>query len=135
MLRALAPFVLLALGLLALAEPLIPGADAFAKQFGETAVLRVIVAGLAFYCAVLVLERRQLFQVFQETLAGMRDTVRQAGAARDTDRRDALKLLVGALASDDPSVRKTAAENLRRLSGRDHGEDADAWRRALGLDR
>ncbi|MFG0317259.1 MAG: hypothetical protein ACF8XB_08305, partial [Planctomycetota bacterium JB042] len=41
--------------------------------------------------------------------------------------RQAIDILVKAMESDNPSVRRSSAEHLKRLTGQDHGEDAAAW--------
>ena len=46
-------------------------------------------------------------------------------------RREAAKLLIAAMGSDDPDIVKTSHHNLVKLAGQDLGEDLDAWRQWL----
>ncbi|MHC4940992.1 MAG: HEAT repeat domain-containing protein [Planctomycetota bacterium] len=40
---------------------------------------------------------------------------------------EAIRILMGSLKSDDPTVRQTAATQLAQLTGENHGEDMIAW--------
>ena len=104
-------------------------------------MLRFVVGLLAVYVAMVVLERQRMELLFKGVLGELRSFHQQlkaqagggpAGAvdnapASQEQAEDAARILIAALASDDASVRKTAAENLQRLTGEKHGEDAAAW--------
>jgi hypothetical protein len=80
--------------------------------------------------------QQRLAEAFRAVLGTFRDFARaQKGGAPDPAmRRQALHVLIGALRSDDPNVRSTAVENLRRLTGQDFGEDANRWREWIDRD-
>jgi len=49
--------------------------------------------------------------------------------------REAIDILLAAVRDGQPRARKTAAEQLRNLTGQDHGEDAEAWQRWWNANR
>lgn len=126
-----APLVLLGLAGLVWFEHWMPGKAAFHQTFGEQAVLRFVVGLVCVYLALLLGAQRHLQESFRQVLATFRDfhKNRSESVPDAAQRRQALLLLCGALSSQDANVRETALENLKRLSGLDHGEDAIAWRR------
>lgn len=143
-LRNLAPLALLALGLFVWFEPIIPGADRFTGQFGDTALLRFVTGLLCFFVILLIYERKQLHELLQRLVGTLQQARAQqaggAGAAAGAGgggvdeaaaRRDAMSILIAALESDDPEVKAKAAHNLQQLTGRKFGEDAGRWRAYL----
>jgi hypothetical protein len=41
---------------------------------------------------------------------------------------EAIRILLGSLGAEDPTVRQTAAQQLSQLTGENFGEDAAAWK-------
>jgi hypothetical protein len=104
--------------------------------------MRFVVAVLCIYVMLLVLERQTLDARFQRVLETFKHFyAARAGAAAageaQTDeqmahaKKVALPILMAAVESEDPKVRETALDNLRRLTGKDLGTDAAAWRQHL----
>ncbi|MCB9868554.1 MAG: hypothetical protein H6837_01780 [Planctomycetes bacterium] len=124
-LRRLTPLLLAALALLVWFEERL-----FGRQVG---MVRLTVGLLCIYTLLLVLERQRLDQRFTELLANFRRYFEERGGARETvDPRkqiEAATILAAALHSTDPTVRDTAASNLKRLTGKDFGADPVAWQR------
>jgi len=140
-LKRITPLVLLAMAVLVLFEHLLPGSEAIRRTVGTDGVQRFVVGVLCVYVMLLVVERQSLDAKFTRVL----ETFKQFYAARATAsggeeqadermeqaKRQALPILLAALESPDPEVRNTALENLRRLTGKDFGTEAGAWRQHL----
>jgi hypothetical protein len=141
-LRNATPLVLLVLAGLAWFEPLLPGAAWLRERLGPSGLLRFVVGLLAVYCALLVAERQRMEQVFRQVLGelqsfrgkvagGAAAPPTQAAGAGASDmvgqQREAIRILIAALRSDERDVRQTAAQNLERLTGQQFGEDRGAW--------
>ena len=134
LLRHAAPLILLGLAIVVWFERSIPGAGWFAATFGPDTVLRVVTGAACVYLAVLIAERRQMAKAFQQVLVEFRRFHDAAGpASTDSGRsgRELSEILLGALRSDDPEIRRTARAHLGRLCGADHGDEPDAWRGAV----
>jgi hypothetical protein len=130
--RQLTPLVLLAILAGALLEPWLPGIGWLRQQFGDTVLLRVAIAGLAFYTLLLWGEALRLHSILTAVLGAVRefDQSRQgsSAAARNPKARlEAARLLIAALGSEDPEIRITSRHNLARLAGKDLGDDPTAW--------
>ena len=141
-LKRITPLVLLLMAVLVLFEHVLPGGPTITKMIGNDGVLRFVVGVLCIYVMLLVLERQSVdakltrvletFKQFHAARAGAAST----GEGRTDERmehakKEALPILLAALESPDPKVRETALENLRRLTGKDLGTDAAAWRQRL----
>jgi hypothetical protein len=127
--RPTAALALLGLAVVVWLEPWLPGRDAIVRVLGRDGVLRIAVGVVSVYAALLVLERQRLSALLRELLAERRRAVAGAGGSIDpADRLEAVRILVGALRSDDAEVRVSAHENLVRICGEDRGVDPDAWR-------
>ena len=141
-LKRITPLILLLMAGLAFFERWLPGADRIASMVGADGVLRFVVGVLCIYVMLLVLERQSLdarftrvletFKQFYAARAGAAAGEEQADEKMEQARKQALPILLAALESDDPKVRESALENLRRLTGKDLGTDAAAWRQQLG---
>ena len=134
-LHRLAPWALVALGLLVWLGPSLPGYERLERTLGEEPILRFAVGILCFYVLVLEAGRRHVQAGYRRLVESLRQVVgtgRGTAAAEDAARRQAVEVLVGALESRDPSVRRTALEHLERLTGEKLGEDPAAWRAWLG---
>jgi hypothetical protein len=130
--RPTAALALLGLALLVWFEPWLPGRDALVGVLGRDGLLRIAVGVVSIYAALLVLERQRLSALLRELLAERR---RASAAGRlDVDpkeRLEAVRILVGALRSEDAEVRASAHENLVRICGQDRGLEPEAWQSFL----
>ena len=105
---------------------------------GDRGAIRLVVGILCIYVAVQSLERqklqdafKQVLQTFQQHRAGNQTAaagVTVAPTARE--RREAVEILIAALRRGGPTA-EVAISNLRRVTGQDHGRDAEAWQRWL----
>lgn len=140
-LKRITPVVLLLMALLVFFERVLPGSDAIARLVGSDGVVRFVVGVLCIYVMLLVIERQSLDARFTQVLQTFKDfyaaRTGTATSEQQTDerieqaRKEALPILVAALESQDPKVRQTALDNLRRLTGKDLGMDPAAWRQHL----
>ena len=140
-LKRITPLVLLLMAVLVFFEHLLPGGEAIRKMVGSDGVLRFVVGVLCIYVMLLVVERQSLDAKLTRVLETFKQFyAARAGAAAGEERTDermeqakkqALPILLAALESPDPRVRETALENLRRVTGKDLGTDAGAWRQHL----
>ncbi len=125
-LRIATPLILLALALMVWFEPLLRNEQTM-SWLGETGVLRFAVGVLALYALLLVIEQQRMGIAFREVLKAFKRFGESRGAGGEGPQREAVSLLVGALASEDPTVRANAADHLKRLTGEDFGEDQARW--------
>jgi hypothetical protein len=105
---------------------------------GDRGAVRLVVGVLCVYVAVQSLERqklqdafKQILQAFQQYRAGNQTAaagVTTSPTARE--RREAVEILIAALRRGGPTA-DVAISNLRRVTGQDHGRDAEAWQRWL----
>ncbi len=141
-LKRVTPLVLLLMAGLVLFERWLPGAGSIAALVRSDGVLRFVVAVLCIYVMLLVVERQSIDARFTRVLETFKQfyAARAGAAAAGEERTDekmaearkaALPILLAALESDDPKVRETALDNLRRLTGKDLGTQAAAWRQQL----
>ena len=140
-LKRITPLVLLAVAVLVLCERWLPGADRIAGWVTKDGVMRFVVAVLCIYVMLLVLERQSLDARFQRVLETFKQFyAARAGAAAagegQTDekmaaaKKAALPILLAAVESEDPKVRETALDNLRRLTGKDANRRINRTRNA-----
>lgn len=129
--RPTAALALLGLAAVVWLEPWLPGRDAIVRVLGRDGVLRIAVGIVSVYAALLVLERQRLSALLRELLAERRRAAAGGGTVDPSHRIEALRILVGALRSDDPEVRASAHENLVRICGQDRGTEPDAWKDLL----
>lgn len=138
-LHRLAPWALVALGLLVWLGPWLPGYGTLERALGQEPILRFAVGMLCFYVLALEAGRRHVQAGYRRLVEGLREVAgsgRGEAADEDAARRQAVEVLVGALESRDPSVRRTALQHLERLTGERLGEDPAAWRAWLdGVER
>ncbi|MGC6488362.1 MAG: hypothetical protein ACON4Z_12000 [Planctomycetota bacterium] len=131
--RQVTPLFLLGLLGMVLLEPLAPAW--LTEALGDDVVLKVVVAFLVLYVLLLWGESLRLhglltglleaFKNFDREQAG--GAPRGKGANNPRARREAARLLIAALSSDDAEVRETSRHNLVRLVGQDLGDDPAAW--------
>ena len=125
-LRKLTPIVLILLGLSVWFEP---------QLLPDTGIQRFVVGVLCLYTAMLVFERQRMELRFTQVLGSFKqfyaDRASGAGFVDREKGREAVRILVAALDSEEEAVRETAIENLKRLTGKDLGSDSAAWRRML----
>lgn len=131
--RQMTPLFLLAVVGVVLFEPWLPGLGWLRERFGDSVVVRLAVAALGFYVLLLWGESLRLHGMLTGVLQALRDFDRGQGrdpaAGRNPKARlEAARLLIAALASDDPEIRATSRHNLQRLAGKDLGADPAAWR-------
>ncbi len=138
--RQITPIVLLGVLFAVVCEPWVPGAAWLKEHFGDQAVLRGCVALLGCYVLILWGETLRLNTILMGVLQAFREFDARAkggnagspAAPRNPKARlEAVRLLVAALRSDDPSIRATSRHNLSRLAGEDLGDDPVAWQRWL----
>lgn len=108
-------------GVLVLVGPLLP----WWGSYGET-LLRLVIAFLCFYMAVVIFERRRMQRDVKDVL-GAFYAFNAPGRDAETKRR-AVGYMLEALGSENPAAVQTALEQLRRLTGEDLGADPAAWR-------
>lgn len=129
--RQFTPLVLLAVLLVVVLEPWLPGSAWLRQRLGDQALLRACVAVLACYVLILWGEALRLHGVLTGVLQAFR-AFEQGGGGRAAAnnpkaRLEAARLLVAALRSDDPTIVATSRHNLTRLVGRDLGADPASW--------
>lgn len=129
--RPTAALALLALAVLVWFEPWLPGRDALVQVVGRDGLLRIAVGVVCVFAALLVLERQRLSALLRELLAERRRSAAPGSGIDPAARRDAVRILVGALRSEDPEVRASAHENLVRICGEDRGVDPSGWQGLL----
>ena len=136
--RQLTPLLLLGVLVVVVAEPWLPGSAWVRERFGEQALLRVCVAALVCYMLILWGESLRLHTLLTGVLQAFRQFRDSQGggnavsAGRNAEaKREAARLLIAALRSDDASIRQSSRQNLARLAGEDHGDDPAAWQRWL----
>ena len=133
-LRQASPLVLLVLAGLVWFERYLPGHEAFARTFGKDFVQRFVLGVLCLYVLLLLAARYQMESSFRELVEALRrfraggGDDAAAGGLDPKAQREALVLLCGALASGKAEVAQSSLEHLRRITGQDLGNDADAWR-------
>ena len=131
--RQVTPLFLLGLLGMVVLEPLAPAW--LTETLGDDVVLKVVVAFLVLYVLLLWGESLRLHGLLTGLLEAFKSFDREPGgaaprgkgASNPRARREAARLLIAAMSSDDPGVRQTSRENLVRLVGRDLGEDPAAW--------
>ena len=129
--RPTAALALLALAVLVWFEPWLPGRDALVQVVGRDGLMRIAVGVVCVFAALLVLERQRLSALLRELLAERRRAAAGGQGIDPAAKRDAVRILVGALRSEDPEVRASAHENLVRICGEDRGLDPAAWQGLL----
>jgi len=135
--RQLTPLLLLGVLVVVVAEPWLPGSAWVRERFGDQALLRVCVAALVCYVLMLWGEALRLHTILTGVLQAFRQFRDSQGGggnaanpARNAEaKREAARLLIAALRSDDASIRQSSRQNLARLAGEDHGDDPAAWQR------
>ena len=131
--RQLTPLVLIAIAVIAIGHRSLPGADWLAQQFGETFVLGACVFALGIYVLLLWGEAMRMraitIGVLKELMEFRKGRAAEASGRPLQQKLEAARLLLPALASDDPQVRQLSRRNLALLAGTDFGDDVAAWRR------
>jgi len=132
--RQLTPLFLLGVLAAIVFEPWVPGGAWLRGQFGDTAVLRACTFALGLYVLLLWGETLRLHALLTGLLQAFRDFrgERSPDAARNPKARlEAARLLIAALASDDPQIRASSHHNLKRLAGADLGPAPAPWQQWL----
>ncbi len=130
--RLLTPLLLLVVLGVAVFEPWLPGRAWLDGLLGPNAVLRAVLAATLGCLLLLWGEAFRLHTMMSGVLAALRQfrdgAAGQSTAAQNPQaKREAVRLLVAALASTDAGVRQSCRQNLTRLVGQDLGEDPAAW--------
>ena len=129
-LRRATPLVLLCLAAIVWFEKSLP-LGSLGEFLGESGLLRFVVGLLCLYTLMLVIERQRMELRFTQVLASFKDFYQQHST--DSDERDTAKsleavgILIAAVDSVEPTVRESAHSNLKRLTGKDFGQDRQAW--------
>jgi|SRR5712671_3079841 len=130
------PFVLLAVGFIALFEPSFTGAQWFKQQFGAQFLLRACVAVLTVYVLLLWGESLRQRGIITGMLEALQDyhknRAAEAAGKLTAAKIEAVGLLIAALGSADPKIRSSSRGNLARIAGEDLGDDPAAWQQWLG---
>lgn len=94
------------------------------RQLGLSRVFALGMAVLFFYVAFLGFDIGRL----RERLLDLAEQILRVFYGPNFRReRQAVDILVRALRSDDPGVRATSLSHLKRLTGQDLGDNAEAW--------
>jgi hypothetical protein len=129
--RLVAPLVLLGLAGLVWFEPWLPWHAVVVREFGPNAMLRVVLGLVCVLAALTLLELSRVETLLRSLLGELRGLAatraeREGGVERN--RAEAVRILIAALSGSEAPVRRTALDNLRRLTGVDLGEDPERWR-------
>ena len=129
-LRIATPLILLGLALLVWLEPVLRHEGA-TPWLGETGVIRFALGILCLYVLVNAVEQQRMGAAFKQVLEAFKRFHENRAAEGGEPRREAVALLVGALASEDPGIRANAVQHLERLTGENFGEDLQRWQEWL----
>ena len=110
-------------GLVVLLGPLLP----MWPTHGEL-VLRVVIAFLCFYVAIMIYERKKLRRDFKEIIGTFYAFNVANRPSNEDAKRKAVIYMIDALQSDNPRTVETALAQLRRLTGQELGDSPQAWR-------
>lgn len=113
-------------GALFLLRPSWLGWDALVSWLGSESRLLAVGLGAAFFLiASLAYEKDQL----RVRNAELMEALNQLLYGKDySQQREAIEILLTALESKDATARRTAHENLVRITGQNFAEDAQVWR-------
>ena len=96
----------------------------FSDNFGYRICLPFVLIATAFS----VLENLRTRTHMAQLVGAIRGLMGKRGVEATPDvKAEAVDILLKSLRSDDVNVRKTAAVQLRNLTGQSFGEDVDAW--------
>ncbi|MAG57283.1 MAG: hypothetical protein CMJ83_13400 [Planctomycetes bacterium] len=124
---------LIILGFWLIFAPLVPEFTGYAWLSrllgGAGGVARFFVGFLFLYFAGIVRDKNEVRGLLRRLIDGARN--RSGGPAPEQPEqiRTAVDLLIRGLDSERESTRASALENLKRLTGQDHGDDKAAWER------
>ncbi len=97
-----------------------PGFDAFWHRIAIPIVLVV--------SAVTIFESLRMRAHISQLVGALRGLMGRSGVPPTPEvKREAVEILVKSMRSANPGVRRTASGQLRKLTGQDLGESADAW--------
>ena len=141
LLRRTTPVMLLLLAAAAIGEPWLPAG--IRDLVGPGWVLRFAVAVVCIYLVLVIAERERMARDFKEVLFAFREFHGKKAAANaggdsttgtlatgeptTAQKREALELLISALATSDLGVRSKAHAHLKRLTGQVFPADPAAW--------
>ena len=98
--------------------------------FEDNFVHRLVLPLLLVAAALGVLENLRTRAHIGQLIGALRGMMKKAGTpATPQIKAEAIEILLTSLRSDRPTVRKTAAVQLRNLTGQELGEDVEAWDR------
>ena len=98
--------------------------------FGDNIAYRLSLPLLLVTAAMGVLESLRLRAHMSQLVGAIRSIAARAGRETAPEvKAEAVEILLKALRSTTPTARKTAAVQLRNLTGQTLGEDAEAWER------
>jgi len=98
--------------------------------YEDNFVHRLVLPLLLVATALGVLENLRTRSHINQLIGALRGMMKKAGTpASPQVKGEAIEILLASLRSDRPTVRKTAAVQLRNLTGQELGEDAEAWER------
>ena len=99
-------------------------------EFGENIAYRLSLPLLMGTAAIGVMENLRMRAHMSQLVGAIRSIAARAGQETSPEvKAEAIEILLKALRSSTPTARKTAAVQLRNLTGQSFGEDADSWER------
>ena len=118
--------VLMVLGAALVALPFIPRlADALDAQFREVRLLELVLGFALVFIALILRDLGGIRRRDAEVLALLRRALHERG--NPASHNEAVDILLQALQGPEEAGRKAAYEQLKRLTGRDFGLDAQKW--------
>jgi hypothetical protein len=117
--------LLVVVGLYVILAPGFLGWRYFEDEGIELDVVRILVGFLFLFYAGLVIEKNRYRKHVADVYEAMNMLLYGKNYRRD---RDAIRILLRGLESDDTNVRQKAWENLRRLTGQDFALDPSVWK-------
>jgi len=98
------------------------------EGFGDDLIHRFTVPFILVACALTILENLKTRSHIAQLVGALRGLMGRAGMPPTPEaKREAIEILLKSLRSDKETVRKTAAEQLRRLTGETLGDTAEEW--------
>jgi hypothetical protein len=124
-LKLLAVPFLIVLGLFCLAGAFIPGARQWLDAWiGDVNFIYLGLGFLFFYMAVLVSEKNLMRRKF----LGLLDEIQQLFLGQDyREISQAVEILIGAIRNGDEKAQAAASNQLKRMTGKDFGNDPNRW--------
>ena len=96
--------------------------------FGEGFITRITIPFVLVCSAFSMMENLRTRTHMSQLIGALRQHMGKAGVPPTPQvKGEAIKILIASLRAENAATRATAADQLHRLTGADHGEDPDAW--------